>query len=119
MKGVLRGRDVFVKPISDVSHAEDVRGVLEIVLDFLSKGGHMRIDGPVRHVHVLAPDLFQEVVARDDLAAPLEKEGEHSKFRISELKLDLALERRMLSNVEPDRPRLERLAILVALLRAP
>ena len=47
--------------------------MLEVVLDFLSQGRHMRVDRPVCHVDVLAPDMLQEIVASNDLAGPLEE----------------------------------------------
>ena len=45
----------------------------EIVLDFLSQRSDMRIDRPVCDVHVLAPDMFQELVSSDDLTGAFEQ----------------------------------------------
>src|SRR5688500_3525511 len=57
LKDVSGRGDVFAKPVADVSDAMDINRMSDVVFDLFPQRRHVRVDRPVCHVDVLAPDL--------------------------------------------------------------
>src|SRR5688572_1005457 len=94
--------DVLVKPVADAADAQDIRGLLEVVLDLFSQRSHVGVHGPVRHVDILAPDRLEELVARDHLARPLQEQREDLKLGAGEQQFGVAFEGEVPPQVHPD-----------------
>ncbi len=70
-----------------------------IILNFLAQSCHVRIDGAMGDVHILAPQCVEEIIPANDFAPAAEQQRQELKLLESQLDLFFSFKHRLLSEI--------------------